>query len=462
MDFRTELKKRILVCDGAMGTRLYTKGVFINRCFEEASLSTPYLVSEIHREYIEAGADILESNTFGANRFKLKPYGLVDKLSDIVETGVRLAKNEAKSNCFVAGSIGPLGIPIKLDVINKNEVHKAFAEIAGILAKSGADLLLLETFHDIVELEMAVNAVRSVCDLPVIIQAAVPKEERIKSDFLDRMAALAARTNPDVIGLNCGAGPHGILEGIKYLSHKVSIPLSAQPNAGEPQTIDGRTLYLTTPEYMAEFTRRLVQSGVQIVGGCCGTGPEHIKAIREAVKSLQPIETKSLKPIVKAGASKKRNLISIPAEKKSAFGAKLGKQFVTCVELDPPHGLDPSKVIENAVNLTKAGIDAVNISDGPRATARMNPITLAIFIKRKTTIEPIVHVCCRDRNIIGLQSDLIGMHALGLNNILAITGDPPKLGNYDYATGVFDVDSIGLVQMIQMLNSGLDLAGNSL
>ena len=445
-----------------MGTRLYSKGIFINRCFEEANLSTPYLVSEIHREYIKAGADILETNTFGANRFKLKPYGLVDKLSDIVKAGVRLARNEAKSNCFIAGSIGPLGIPIKLDIVNKDEVHKAFAEVADILAKSGADLLLLETFHDIIELETALNAVRSVCDLPVIIQAAVPKEEKVKRDFLDRMAELATRANPDVIGLNCGSGPHGILEDIKYLSGKVSIPLSAQPNAGEPQTIDGRTLYLTTPEYMAEFTKRLVQYGVKIVGGCCGTGPEHIKAIREVVKSFQPVENKSLRPIVEVEASKKKNLISIPAKKKSAFGAKLGKQFVTCVELDPPHGLDPTKIIENAVNLAKAGVDAVNIADGPRATARMNPVTLATFIKRKTTIEPIVHVCCRDRNIIGLQSDLIGAHTLGINNILAITGDPPKLGNYDYATGVFDVDSIGLVQMIQMLNNGMDLTGNSL
>lgn len=446
-----------------MGTRLYAKGIFINRCFDELNLSAPHLVTEIHDEYVEAGADILETNTFGANRFKLEPYGIADKLPSILAEGVRLARKAAGDRCMVAASVGPLGSHAAAGDLENDEVVRLYKETVQVLADAGADFILFETFRDMREMRLACEAARSACDLPVALQAALPTEEQDRSAFLARYLDILGLAAPNIAGFNCGTGPRGMLTCLEDVRDKVSQPISVQPNAGDPQVIEGRTLYLATPEYIAEFSRRMIQQGARIVGGCCGTGPDHTRAVREAVRSLQPVSPDARPaPSIEVVDDVSEGLEPMPVAERSAFAAKLGKQYVAAVELDPPRGLDPSRTLENARLLMEAGVDAINIADGPRATARMNPMALATMILDQVGVEPIVHMCCRDRNVIGMQADLIGAHALGIHNMLAITGDPPKLGNYDYATGVFDVDAIGLVRIIQLLNQGLDLARNPL
>lgn len=463
MTLLDQLQQRVLVCDGAMGTRLYAKGIFINRCFDELNLSAPHLVGEIHAEYVEAGADILETNTFGANRFKLEPYGLAEKLPAILSEGVRLAREAAGSDRLVAGAIGPLGSHAASGDLENDEVVRIYHEMVKILSGAGADFILFETFRDMREMRLACEAARSACDLPVALQAAPPADEMDWPAFLARYLDTVNLVQPDVVGCNCGTGPRGMLTCLEDLQNKVAQPLSMQPNAGDPQVVEGRTLYLATPEYIAEFSRRMIQQGARIVGGCCGTGPDHTRAVREAVRSLQPVSPDGRPaPSIEVVQEAPEGMEPVPVAERSTFASKLGKQYVAAVELDPPRGLDPSRTLESARRLKEAGVDAINIADGPRATARMSPMALATMIMDQVGVEPIVHMCCRDRNVIGMQADLIGAHALGVHNILAVTGDPPKLGNYDYATGVFDVDAIGLVRIIQLLNRGLDLARNPL
>jgi methionine synthase I (cobalamin-dependent)/5,10-methylenetetrahydrofolate reductase len=459
--FREELADRILLCDGAMGTMLYQKGIFINRCFDELNLSSPDLVKDVHKAYVQAGVDIIETNTFGANSFKLIFHGFESKLTDINYQGARLAREVAGKQTFVAGAIGPLGVQIEpIGKLGYDEAKDAFKMQVVPLLEGGVDLFILETFSRLEELEQAILAVREVCDLPIIAQITITDDGN--SPLGDTPETIVKKLSPytvDAIGLNCSVGPQIMLESIKKMAEFTKLPLSAQPNAGFPKLVDGRYIYLCSSDYMSKFSKRFIQAGVRILGGCCGTTPDHMKSIKTVVRVLQPSK---LIVTVDRKLEKPSTAISpVPTAEKTPLAKKIAEgKFVVAVEIDPPKGIDLNKAIEGAKLLQRANVDAINIADGPRASARMSPLALAMIFKHQVQIETIIHYCCRDRNLLGMQADLIGAHALGLRNVLMITGDPPKLGDYPSATAVFDVDSIGLTQIANLLNHGLDLAGN--
>ena len=461
--FKERLQDEIIVFDGGTGTYLYDKGVFINRCFEELNITSPELVTELHMDYINAGADVIETNTFGANRYRLATQGLELKVYEINDKGAQLAKSAAKDNVFVAGAIGPLGVQIDpFGRVSCAEAKDAFTEQAKGLLAGGVDIIIFETFSMIEEIVQGVRAVRELdADIPIIAQVTINNEgELLSGERLEKFVETISQYKVDVIGMNCSEGPKLMLESLERLRELTTLPLSVQPNAGLPQNIGGRNIYMTSPEYMAEYAKRFIQTGASIVGGCCGTNPSHIKAIRRAVRALQPVkrmDVKSESLIIE----KPVQVRICPKDEKSYLSNMLthGK-FVKLVELVSPKGISAKKEIANARTLFGYGIDAINIPDGPRASARMSALAMAVQIQNEVGIEPVLHVACRDRNIIGMQSDLLGAWALGIRNILAITGDPPKLGNYPDATAVFDVDSIGLTNLINRLNHGLDFANN--
>jgi methionine synthase I (cobalamin-dependent)/5,10-methylenetetrahydrofolate reductase len=461
--FRERLQNEVIVFDGGTGTYLYDKGVYINRCFEELNLTNPELVTEVHRDYINAGADVIETNTFGANRYSLVSQGLETKVYDINFKGAQLAKSAAKDTVFVAGAIGPLGIQIEpLGRLSYDEAKDAFVEQVKGLIDGGADLIIFETFSIVEELVQGVRAVRELnTDIPIIAQVTINNEGNLLSgETLERFVEMISKQSVDVIGMNCSEGPKQMLDALEHLRELTTLPLSVQPNAGLPQNIGGRNLYMTSPEYMAEYAKRFIQTGASIVGGCCGTNPAHIKAIRRAVQALQPAKRMDVKSEA-LKIEKPAQVRVCPKEEKSRLSNMLASgKFVKLVELVSPKGISAEKEIAKAKTLHEFGIDAINIPDGPRASARMSALAMAVQIHSKVGIEPVLHIACRDRNIIGMQSDLLGAWALGIRNILAITGDPPKLGNYPDATAVFDVDSIGLTNLINRLNHGLDFANN--
>jgi homocysteine S-methyltransferase len=460
-NFREELADRILLCDGAMGTMLYERGIFINRCFDELNISAPDLVSDVHKAYVKAGVDIIETNTFGANHFKLLFHGFEGKLRDINFRGAQIARTVAGKETFVAGSIGPLGVPIEpIGKLAYEEAKDAFKMQVEPLLEGGVDLFMLETFSRLEELEEAILAVRELCDLPIIAQMTITDDGNTPlGDTPETIVQKLAHYRVDVLGLNCSVGPQIMLESIKRMASLTKIPLAAQPNAGFPKLVDGRYIYLCSSDYMSKFSKRFIQSGVRILGGCCGTTPEHLKAIKTVVRSVQPARL-----FVAVDQPKERRtptVAPVPTNEKTPLSRKLAEgKFAISVEIDPPKGVDLAKVIDGAKMLHRAGVDAINIADGPRASARMSPMALASIFKTQLGVETIIHYCCRDRNLLGMQADLIGAHALGLRNVLMITGDPPKMGDYPSATAVFDVDSIGLTQIANRLNQGLDLAGN--
>ena len=459
MDFLEQLKKKVLVCDGAMGTMLYSHGIFINRCFDELNLISPELVYDIHKEYVNAGVDIIETNTFGANHYKLKPHGLDENLYEINKRGAEIAKEAAQTAAFVAGSMGPLGVRIApLGTIQKKDAEKAFTEQAQGLIDGGVDLFLLETFTDVNEIEIAVRAIKQISNLPVIAQMSFDKEAKtILGVDAEDVVEILTKAGADIVGTNCSVGPQPMLEVIESMKKAGAGFISAQPNAGNPREVEGRNLYMSTPEYHAEFARRHIAAGANIVGGCCGTTPAHLKAIVNAVKMLQPHISKVG---IKVKPKKEIQVTVIPTHEKSALAARMRHKFVTSVEVLSPRGINPQAVLSGVKKLVGFGVDAINIPDGPRASARMSPMALALLIERSLPVETILHYCCRDRNLLGMQSDLLGAATLGLRNILAITGDPPKLGDYPDATAVFDVDAIGLTRVITSLNNGYDVAGN--
>jgi methionine synthase / methylenetetrahydrofolate reductase(NADPH) len=473
-EFRDALSRRVMVADGAMGTMLYTKGVFINRCYDELNLSSPEMVRQIHQEYVKAGAEILETNTFGATRSRLSAFGLVEKLAAINQAGVRLAREAARDSCFVAGAVGPLGVHIEpLGPTSFAEARAIFREQIDTLLEAGVDLLILETFSNIDELREAVHAAREAAGEEMVIIAQVtiddfgnlpggPQTETF-TRLLDAMPA-------DVIGCNCSAGPKVTLETVEKMMLYSGKPMSAMPNAGHPSRVEGRNIYLCSPEYMAQYGRRFLWAGVRIVGGCCGTTPEHIKLMRAEARSLQPGH-KTLPPrpepaavstpVIEESKPKPQIVPKVPVEKKSQLGAKLAQgKFVAFVEILPPRGVDPSKEIAGAKLCAEAGIDCINVPDGPRASARMSAQVTCQMIQQHAGIEAVLHFCCRDRNILGIQSELLGAHCAGVRNLICITGDPPRMGTYPDATAVFDVDAIGLVNIANNLNQGLDIGGN--
>jgi len=458
--FREFLQDHVLVFDGGLGTMLYQKGVFLNRCFDELNLSRPEMVKEVHRAYLLAGADAVETNTFGANRYKLQSFGFQGKLREINRLGAVAAREAVGESAWVAGSIGPLGIKIEpWGPTSVGEAEEAFREQAGSLLEGGVDLFVLETFTDLNEIHQAIRAVRSICDLPIIAQMTLEEDgnslygtaPEIFTKRLDEWGA-------DVLGVNCSVGPQVMLECLEKMVHVTTRPISVQPNAGKPRAVDGRNLYLCSPEYMASYARKFILAGAKVVGGCCGTTPEHIKAIKSSIRALRPAHV-----AVEVSLPKEQRVEIHPVERarKSRVAAKLvAGQLVTSVEITPPKGWDTAKVVEGARALKAAGVDAINIPDGPRASARMGAQALAVILEQQVGIETILHYCCRDRNLLGMQSDLLGAAALGLKNLLIITGDPPKMGDYPDATAVFDVDSIGLTNVVTRLNQGLDLGGN--
>lgn len=461
--FRERLQSEVIVFDGGVGTYLYEKGIYINTCFDELNLTNPDLVSEVHRDYVNAGADVIETNTFGANRFKLAPHGLERKVHEINLKGAQIAKKAAGEKALVAGSVGPLGVQIEpLGKMSYDEAKDAFKEQIQGLLEGGVDLIILETFGLVSELQQAIRAVRDLDkDIPLIAQVTISDDGKLLSGAtLESFAAGIAEYRPDAIGMNCSVGPKVMLDALEELKGYTPLPLSVQPNAGLPQRIGGRNIYMTSPEYMAEYSKRFIQTGATIVGGCCGTNPSHIRAIRRAVQALQPTKRMDARTSeLKVTAPVTVKVYGM--NEKSRLSNKLARrEFVTLVELVSPKGVSAAKEIEKARKLHNFGIDAINIPDGPRASARMSALAMSALIQREVGIETALHFACRDRNVIGMQSDLLGAWALGIRNLIAITGDPPKLGNYPDATAVFDVDAIGLVNLINRLNHGLDLAGN--
>ena len=460
-EFLQALNDSILVCDGAMGTMLYNHGIFINKCFDELNLTNPDIVSTIHKAYVNARADILETNTFGATSIKLKPHGLEDKVFEINKRGAELAKQAAGDQLYVAGAIGPLGVPVQpLGKLANDQVIDIFTQqIEGLLA-GNIDLFILETFSDLHELVLAIQAIRKISDKPVIAQMTFDQGGKTLPGAEPRdVVTTLLETGADIVGANCSVGPHFMLKVIEKMAQAGAKYISAQPNAGNPRIVDGRYLYMSTPEYHAEYAKRLIQAGARIIGGCCGTTPEHIKAIVNSVRALQP-----QKKVIKLVHSPQNEITvqPVPREEKSALAARMNNKFVVSVEVLSPRGTDSSQVLAGIKKLVGFGVDAINIPDGPRASARMSPLALAQLIERSLPVETILHYCCRDRNLLGMQSDLLGAYALGLKNILALTGDPPKLGDYPDATAVFDIDSIGLTRFIQNLNHGIDIAGKSI
>jgi len=463
-EFREALDNRVLVADGAMGTALYGKGIFFNRCYDELNLSLPAIVRDVHQEFIKAGAEIIETNTFGANRKRLGAFGFAEKIRAINQAGVRIAREAARDQAFVAGAVGPLGARLEpLGPVSFSEARALFREQIVALAEAGVDLLILETFRDLDELREAVFAAREAAgdDIALIAQVSIEDDGRLRDGASTENFTRALDEWPvDIVGLNCSSGPRVTLETIEKMAAYTSKPLSAMPNAGLPVTVEGRNLYLCSPEYMAQYARRFMQAGVKIVGGCCGTTAEHIKEIRSEARSLQPgHRTASVtveEPEIKAHA-----LSNIPVGDKSELGRKLASgQFVAFVEILPPRGVDASKEIEGARLCKAAGIDCINVPDGPRASARMSAPVTCQLIQKQAGIEAVLHFCCRDRNILSIQSELIGAHAIGVRNLICITGDPPRMGAYPDATAVFDVDAIGLIRIASRLNQGLDLGGN--
>jgi methionine synthase / methylenetetrahydrofolate reductase(NADPH) len=452
---------RVHVVDGAMGTVLYGRGVFLNVCYDELSLRQPDLVRDIHREYVRAGAELLETNTFGANPLKLATYGLAGETERINAEAARLAREAAGERAAVLGAIGPLGVRVEpFGELSLEEARAMYERQVRGLLDGGSQGFILETFSDVAELGAALHAVRGVTDLPVIAQMTVGTDGKTHYGtdplvFGPELAAMGA----DVIGVNCSVGPHGVLEAVEKLARVVTVPISAQPNAGLPREVGDRKIYMASPEYMASYARRMVEAGARLVGGCCGTTPDHIRAIVGFVQSVSPrhaFDMGTLPAPARAVA-----IDPIPLAARSRLGAKLAEgRFITTVEIVPPKGVDPSPMFEQVRQLKEAGVDAVNVPDGPRAQSRMGALLSALMIEREVGLEAVVHYACRDRNLLGMLSDLLGASAAGIRNLLIITGDPPKMGPYPEATAVFDIDSIGLTNLVSRLNHGLDPGAN--
>lgn len=462
-DLLARLKQSPALCDGAMGTLLYAKGFFINRCYDELNVSQPDLIRGIHHEYLQAGAEIVETNTFGANSFRLASHSLADKVQEINRAGARLAKEAVKSfDVWVAGSVGPLGIRIEpLGKTSFEEARQAFREQIAALVEGGVDLLMLETFGYLEEVHQAMLAAKELAPkLPLVVQVTIDEDGNcLDGSDPETFAPRLEEWGADVIGCNCSVGPVAMLEAIERVRAATSLPLSAQPNAGIPRSVEGRNIYLCSPEYMASYARKFVAAGVRIVGGCCGTTPEHIRIMKSAFRVG---DARGRTATVHAtGTAAPAAMPAQPLEERSLIGSKLARgEFVTMVEVVPPKGTDISKELEGSRFLKSVGVDAINVPDSPRASAKMSNQALSLLLQRDAGVEAILHYTCRDRNVLCIQSDLLGAAAVGIKNLICITGDPPKMGNYPDATAVFDVDAIGLVNIVHNLNRGLDIGGN--
>lgn len=481
--FLDAIDQQVLVCDGAMGTMLYAHGIFLNRCFDELNLTQPDLVAEVHQEYVRAGADIVETNTFGANRIKLAAFGLAEHARAINLHGARIARHAARDHAFVGGAIGPLGIRVEpWGKTGLDEAEAYFREQAEALVEGGVDLFVLETFRDLSELGAAMRAVRAVSSAPIVSQLTTGDDGHTldgmpPEEFTRRLEDMGS----DVIGVNCSVGPAAMLETIERMASVSRAKLSAQPNAGKPRDVEGRNLYLCSPDYMASYARRFILAGAKLVGGCCGTTPDHIQQIRRAVKALTPAATRrpaatsasASAPSATAGPRRSsesdvgqvtsqgavaESAIVARSEKSRLANALSRGQFVSTVELTPPRGYRCDSLIEQARCLKIRGIDAVTIRNGPATGVRMSAVAVALLVEQQAGVETVLEYSCRDHSLLGMQSDLLGAHAMGLRNLLLVTGAAVSRGTYPDATAVFDVDSIGLTNVVSRLNHGLDIA----
>jgi methionine synthase I (cobalamin-dependent)/5,10-methylenetetrahydrofolate reductase len=459
-----------MLADGAMGTLLYERGINFDRCFDEINLSNPGLIESIHREYLAAGAELIETNTFGANHARLASHGLEDKARLIARQGARVARAAREIvgvPAYVAGSIGPLGKALEpFGQIPVADAECWFQESVEGLLEGGVDCFILETFQDLNEILAALRAVRRVSlDTPVIAQMTFGVDGKTLYGHSPALAVQALRlAGADVVGVNCGVGPQATLEVIEELVAAADgSPVSAMPNAGLPHLHAGRFHYLASPEYFGEFAARAVEAKVRLVGGCCGTTPAHVRAMRERLASHMPAEKLAPGAEVRVLEPPPAPAVEETAAAEPAFLRTLRRKFVVSVELDPPRGVSTRKVLEGARLLAHRGVDAVNIADSPMARIRMSALALAYQVRTQfPRLQIILHFTTRDRNLMGLQSDLLGCHAIGLNTILCLTGDPPSLGDYPSATAVYDTDSMGLIRIVRGMNGGVDLAGNSI
>jgi len=469
-DLLTRLQEGPILCDGAMGTLLYSNGVFINKCYDELNLTQPDLIRNIHQEYLNAGADVIETNTFGGNWFRLSRHGLGEKVHAINLEGAKLAREvvdafnlKKGAEVLAAGSVGPLGIRIEpLGKVSREEARHCFRQQIAALLEGGVDLLVLETFGYLEELHQAILAARDAApQLPLIAQSTMDEEGNcLDGASAETFAAKVTEWGADVIGCNCSVGPVAMLEAVERIRRVTDLPLSAQPNAGIPRMVEGRNIYLCSPEYMGSYARKFVNAGVNMVGGCCGTTPEHIKSMKSALR-VNDVRSKAAGFQVVTERRRDLKPPTAPLSQRSPVGKKLAAgEFITFVEIVPPKGIDFRKELEGARYLKNAGINAINIPDSPRASARMSNLALCILIQQQVGIETVLHFTCRDRNVLSMQSDLLGAFSTGIHNLICITGDPPKMGNYPDATAVFDVDAIGLVNIVHNLNYGLDIGGN--
>ncbi|MGH9501793.1 MAG: bifunctional homocysteine S-methyltransferase/methylenetetrahydrofolate reductase [Terriglobales bacterium] len=462
-DLLARLKQSPVLCDGATGTLLYAKGIFINRCYDELNVSQPDLIRQLHHDYLQAGAEIIETNTFGGNSFRLGRHSMENRVREINLSGAQLAREAAKSfDVWVAGSVGPLGVRIEpLGKTSFEEARAAFREQIAALVEGGVDLLMLETFGYVEELHQAILAARDVDPrIPVVAHVTIDEDGNCldgstPESFTPRIESWGV----DVIGCNCSVGPVAMLEVVERIRGLTALPLAAQPNAGMPRSVEGRNIYLCSPEYMASYARKFVAAGVRLVGGCCGTTPEHIRVMKSALRAFEA--RAKISPAKATSEAALKAAPAVPLGNRSKVGAKIAAgEFLTMVEIVPPKGTDIRKEIEGARFLKSVGVNAINIPDSPRASARMSNQALSMLVQQEVGIEAILHYTCRDRNVLSMQSDLLGAAALGIQNLICITGDPPKMGNYPDATAVFDVDAIGLVNIVHNLNRGLDIGGN--
>ncbi|MBO6087692.1 bifunctional homocysteine S-methyltransferase/methylenetetrahydrofolate reductase [bacterium] len=450
-----------LVFDGAMGTVIYERGVFINACYDELNLTNPNLIKSIHQEYVDAGCDVILTNTFGANKFKLEKYGLGNKTFEINYEGAKIALETAGENIYVLGCVGPcIQKGASITVENADKLKENYEIQIKALKDGGVDGIIFETFHNFEELEIAVKIAKTQ-DLPVIVSLACKKEKETLNglDIKEAIKRLDNNKNIDAVGMNCIIGPHAMLSLVEDVVNLTSKPFIVEPNAGHPQNVDGRMIYMSTPEYFATYSQNFIRLGVRGVGGCCGTTPKHISEMAKTVKALTGVK-KHIK-IEKIESLEKINIKVTPKEEKSNFAKKLfSGEKVTTIEITPPRSVELAPLLNKVKECKTAGFDAINIPDGPRASSRISSLVTAIMIEKEICMETILHYCCRDRNLIGMQSDILGGFAAGLKNYLIVTGDPPKLGDYPNATAVFDIDAVGLTKMVHNLNNGYDIAGN--
>ena len=469
----SELSRRLaaapLLCDGAMGTLLYARGVSLDACFDVLNLNSPRVVQSIHADYIAAGADCIETNTFGANRFKLAVHGLDNRVREINRRGAALARDVRESagrDVFVLGSIGPLGKYLApLGTVTADEARAAFREQAEALLEGGVDAFVAETFSDLHEVALAVEAIRSITDAPIVAQMAFADDG---TTFTGRSAAEVARALRalpiQAFGANCSVGSSTLYEVLEQMQAEAGgLPLAIQPNAGLPSRIGERLIYLSSPTYMAEYAERMVGAGARLVGGCCGTTPQHIAAMRGVLDRRRPAPRETGRVVVtvppSAGVSPGLHIARPP----TVLGRKLtAGEFVVTVELDPPRGHTVEKLVQGAKLLKERGVDIVDINDGSLGRVRMAVLPTALLVRDATGLDINMHFTCRDRNLMGIQGDLLGAHALDVRNILAMTGDPPRAGDYANATAVFDVDGVGLIEIVRRMNEGLDATGSSI